>query len=194
MMHSAVAPRPLSNIQNGKQDKAHSPETVGADEGDDRPTQGQSKSQHQQYSPHWMGSWSKKQIQFQRAESKERDTTVVIDEEEENEYYQLDGRISVDKSKLNFSSIAYPEQEKSAQQDAVLTGQTLSNSRSQVQTTATMSKNRLNAMTRNFLAPRMQGTAEFRESDDQEREQHNAVHNFMHHEERHIATDNHIFQ
>ena len=79
-----------------------------------------------------MGSWSKKQIQFQRAESKERDTTVVIDEEEENEYYQLAGRISADKSKLNFSSIAYPEQEKSAQQDAVLTGQTLSNSRSQV--------------------------------------------------------------
>ena len=59
----------------------------------------------------WMKGWNKKQIQFQPAESKERDTTIVIDEEEEQED-DVKVRESADKSKFDFSSIAYGDKER----------------------------------------------------------------------------------
>lgn len=108
-------------------------------------------------------------MQFQPAESKEKDTTVVIDEEEEPEedHHEVAAAASAEnKSKFNFSSIAYHDKEKSGGQiDGAYTGPTMSNSKSPWQTTATMSKNKLNEKVKYFLAPKMQGTAEFCSND-----------------------------
>lgn len=91
---------------------------------------------------------------------------MIIDEEEEHEEDLAQVAASADnKSKFNFNSIVKQEKEKAALIDGAYTGPTMSNSKSPWQTTAAMNKNKLNEKVKSFLAPKMQGTAEFCSND-----------------------------